>query len=177
MNFNIPGGPRLRALLESYEDNSEIQVTRTSTSNVDVNTTDILQDDAVLKRTQSIEASKGSIADTVNSNRSSYERLSVTWDDLKKQATRRSSVEDTSGIQSNDWSSETQSETQMNPLYLCDELPLTSGGCGSDFVQVCSISIEYSSGKKEECREKRKEGKKRKKRSFRDHLKKSILIY
>nr|XP_050865159.1 uncharacterized protein LOC127070778 isoform X1 [Vespula vulgaris]XP_050865160.1 uncharacterized protein LOC127070778 isoform X1 [Vespula vulgaris] len=135
------GGPRLRALLESYEDNSEIQVTRTSTSNVDVNTTDILQDDAVLKRTQSIEASKGSIADTVNSNRSSYERLSVTWDDLKKQATRRSSVEDTSGIQSNDWSSETQSETQMNPLYLCDELPLTSGGCGSDFVQARSTAI------------------------------------
>ncbi|XP_035736504.1 uncharacterized protein LOC118447977 isoform X2 [Vespa mandarinia] len=137
------GDSRLRALLESFEDNEEIQINMRNKSNVDVNTTDILRDDAVLKRMQSTEASKCSITDTINSNRSSYEGLSVTWDDLKKQQpTRRSSVEDTSGIQSNDWSSETQSETQMNPLYLCDELALTSSGdCASDFVQVRSTAI------------------------------------
>ncbi|XP_043490107.1 uncharacterized protein LOC122516397 [Polistes fuscatus] len=155
------GDQRLRALLESYnknEDNSKIQITRTSSPNPVVNTTSILQDDAVLKRMTTktttttttmttTEASKASTTDTI-SNRSSYERLSVTWDDLKKQpvtaTTRRSSVEDTSGIQSNGWSSETQSDTQTNPpLYLCDELGNTasSGVCSTDFVQVRSTAI------------------------------------
>ncbi|XP_015181649.1 PREDICTED: uncharacterized protein LOC107069136 [Polistes dominula] len=156
------GDQRLRALLESYnknEDNSKILINRTSSPNPVVNTTSILQDDAVLKRmtttttttTTTTEVSKASTTDTI-SNRSSYERLSVTWDDLKKQSvvtatattTRRSSVEDTSGIQSNDWSSETQSDTQTNPpLYFCDELGNNSSSdvCSTDFIQVQSTPI------------------------------------
>ncbi|XP_076178218.1 uncharacterized protein LOC143152228 [Ptiloglossa arizonensis] len=51
-----------------------------------------------------------------------YERLSVTWENCKKTETCSSSLEDTSGIQSNDWSSDTHSDIQNTPLCLFDEL-------------------------------------------------------
>ncbi|XP_076752011.1 uncharacterized protein LOC143424085 isoform X1 [Xylocopa sonorina] len=58
--------------------------------------------------------------------RSSYERLNVAWEDCEKMGTRSSSLEDTSGIQSNDWSSDTHSDQQNAPLCLCDELATTN---------------------------------------------------
>lgn len=57
------------------------------------------------------------------SKRSSCERLNITWDEPKKLTTRSSSsLEDTSGVQSN-WSSDTHSDLQNSaPRCLCDEL-------------------------------------------------------
>ncbi|XP_054006352.1 uncharacterized protein LOC128891140 [Hylaeus anthracinus] len=60
------------------------------------------------------------------SERSSEEGLSISWEDWKKIDTRSSSLEDTSGIQSNDWSSDTHSDTQNTPLCLFDELASTN---------------------------------------------------
>ncbi|CAK9830633.1 hypothetical protein ANTRET_LOCUS7771 [Anthophora retusa] len=60
------------------------------------------------------------------SKRSSYERLHVTWENCGKMGTRSSSLEDTSGIQSNDWSSDTYSDLQNTPLCLYDELTTTN---------------------------------------------------
>ncbi|XP_043262512.1 uncharacterized protein LOC122403212 [Colletes gigas] len=57
---------------------------------------------------------------------SSYERLPVAWEDCKKTETCNSSLEDTSGIQSNDWSSDTYSDIQNTPLCLSDELASTN---------------------------------------------------
>ncbi|XP_012059218.1 PREDICTED: uncharacterized protein LOC105622402 [Atta cephalotes] len=62
---------------------------------------------------------------TGDSSRSSYDRLNSTWDDCKGSATRPPSLEDTSGIQSYDWSLETQSDAQ-NTMCLCDELAIAS---------------------------------------------------
>lgn len=59
------------------------------------------------------------------SKRSSYERLNITWEDCGKMGTRTSSLEDTSGIQSN-WSSDTHSDLQSTPLCLSDELAATN---------------------------------------------------
>lgn len=56
------------------------------------------------------------------SDSSSCERLNGTWEELSK-ATRRSSREDTSGIHSNDWSSDALSDA---PVCLCDELATAS---------------------------------------------------
>ncbi|XP_026670638.1 uncharacterized protein LOC108626465 isoform X2 [Ceratina calcarata] len=59
--------------------------------------------------------------------KSSYDKLNVTWEDIGgKMGTRSSSLDDTSGIQSNDWSSDTHSDLQNTPLSLCDELAATS---------------------------------------------------
>ncbi|KZC04275.1 PREDICTED: uncharacterized protein LOC107186636 [Dufourea novaeangliae] len=58
--------------------------------------------------------------------RSSYEGLNVTWEDCKKIETRSSSLEDTSGIHSNDWSSDSHSDLQNTPLCLSDELASTN---------------------------------------------------
>ncbi|XP_015596755.2 uncharacterized protein LOC107268467 [Cephus cinctus] len=59
------------------------------------------------------------------SSRSSYERLNEFWEDDDGNLILRSSQEDTSGIQSNDWSSDGPSESQT-PLCLCDELATAS---------------------------------------------------
>ncbi|XP_011869471.1 PREDICTED: uncharacterized protein LOC105562913 [Vollenhovia emeryi] len=61
---------------------------------------------------------------TIDSSRSSYDRLNSTWDDCK--ATRPTSLDDTSGIQSYEWSLETQSDAQSTPMCLCDELAIAS---------------------------------------------------
>ncbi|RLU21870.1 hypothetical protein DMN91_006247 [Ooceraea biroi] len=62
-----------------------------------------------------------------SSSRLSYDRLNSTWDDCKGSITHLSSLEDTSGIQSNDWSMETPSDTTQNtPMSLCDELGIIS---------------------------------------------------
>ncbi|XP_031841923.1 uncharacterized protein LOC116431100 [Nomia melanderi] len=58
--------------------------------------------------------------------RSSNEGLNVTWEDCKRIETRSSSMDDTSGIQSNDWSSDTYSDLQNTPLCLSDELASTN---------------------------------------------------
>lgn len=132
--------PRLKSLLESYDEKSEVRITRPNFESSEVLHDDTPQDSfAVVNRTQPITLQAST--DTI-SNRSSYERLSVTWDDFKKQATRRSSLEDTSGIHSNDWSSETQSDTQANPpLCLCDELAVASNDYGTDYAQVQGTAI------------------------------------
>ncbi|KAK2582379.1 hypothetical protein KPH14_004708 [Odynerus spinipes] len=134
------GAPRLKALLESYEEKPDIRIARQNSESFEV-LRDVTPQDSfsVANRTQpnTLQAS----TDTI-SNRSSYERLSVTWEDFKKQtSTRRSSLEDTSGIHSNDWSSETQSDTQTNPLCLCDELAVASSDFSTDYGQVRSTAI------------------------------------
>lgn len=58
------------------------------------------------------------------SKRSSYDKLNITWEDCGKIGTRSSSL-DTSGIQSNDWSSDTHSDLQNTFLCLSDELATT----------------------------------------------------
>ncbi|XP_076279948.1 uncharacterized protein LOC143208898 isoform X2 [Lasioglossum baleicum] len=58
--------------------------------------------------------------------RSSNEGLNVSWEDCKRIETRSSSMDDTSGIQSNDWSSDTHSDLQNTPLCLSDELATTN---------------------------------------------------
>nr|XP_033328687.1 uncharacterized protein LOC117221665 isoform X1 [Megalopta genalis] len=58
--------------------------------------------------------------------RSSNEGLNVTWEDCKRIETRSSSMDDTSGIQSNDWSSDTHSDLQSTPLCLSVELASTN---------------------------------------------------
>ncbi|XP_078049726.1 uncharacterized protein LOC144476526 isoform X2 [Augochlora pura] len=57
---------------------------------------------------------------------SSNERLNVTWEDCKRIETPSSSMDDTSGIQSNDWSSDTHSDLQITPLCLSVELASTN---------------------------------------------------
>lgn len=61
---------------------------------------------------------------TISSSRSSCDRLNSTWDDCKDLTSRPASLEDTSGIQSNDWSLE--SEARSTPMCLCDELAIAS---------------------------------------------------
>ncbi|XP_018400824.1 PREDICTED: uncharacterized protein LOC108778205 [Cyphomyrmex costatus] len=63
---------------------------------------------------------------TGDSSRSSYDRLNSTWDGCKGSVTRPLSLENTSGIQSYDWSLETQSDAQNTPMCLCDELAIAS---------------------------------------------------
>ncbi|XP_029167727.1 LOW QUALITY PROTEIN: uncharacterized protein LOC114938123 [Nylanderia fulva] len=63
---------------------------------------------------------------TFSSSRSSYDRLNSTWDDCKDLISRPVSLEDTSGIQSYDWSLEMQSEARSTPMCLCDELAIAS---------------------------------------------------
>lgn len=59
--------------------------------------------------------------------KTSYDKLNITWEDIGgRMGTRSSSLDDTSGIQSNDWSSDTHSDLQNTPLSLCDELAATS---------------------------------------------------
>ncbi|XP_077268449.1 uncharacterized protein LOC143900686 isoform X2 [Temnothorax americanus] len=79
---------------------------------------------------------------TVDSSRSSYNRLNSTWDDCKGPASRRSSsLEDTSGIQSYDWSLETQSDAQNTPMCLCDELAIASRDHAANFANNRGLVI------------------------------------
>ncbi|XP_011156605.2 uncharacterized protein LOC105193738 isoform X2 [Solenopsis invicta] len=71
---------------------------------------------------------------TTDSSRSSYHRLNSTWDDCKDPTTRPSSLEDTSGIQSYDWSLETQSDSRNTPMCLCDELAIALNARTAHFV-------------------------------------------
>lgn len=77
---------------------------------------------------------------TIASSRSSYDRLNSTWSDCKGPATRPSSLEDTSGIQSYDWSLETQSDVQNTPMCLCDELAIASKDHAANFANVRSLA-------------------------------------
>lgn len=79
---------------------------------------------------------------TGDSSRSSYDGLNSTWDDYKGPTTRPSSLEDTSGIQSYDWSLETQSDAQNTPMCLCDELAIASKDHPAIFTNVCSFVSE-----------------------------------
>ncbi|EFN73859.1 hypothetical protein EAG_06501 [Camponotus floridanus] len=63
---------------------------------------------------------------TISSSRSSYDRLNSIGDNYKDLISRPLSLEDTSGIQSNDWSLETQSDARSTPMCLCDELAIAS---------------------------------------------------
>ncbi|XP_018059261.1 PREDICTED: uncharacterized protein LOC108694347 [Atta colombica] len=78
---------------------------------------------------------------TGDSSRSSYDRLNSTWDDCKGSATRPPSLEDTSGIQSYDWSLETQSDAQNTPMCLCDELAIASKVHTANFANDRGIAI------------------------------------
>lgn len=74
---------------------------------------------------------------TFDSSRSSYDRLNSSSDDCKDLTTRSSSsLEDTSGIQSYDWSLETQSDAQNTPICLCDELAIASKDHTASFANV-----------------------------------------
>ncbi|KYN12299.1 PREDICTED: uncharacterized protein LOC108767513 [Trachymyrmex cornetzi] len=78
---------------------------------------------------------------TGDSSRSSYNRLNSTWDDCKGSTTRPPSLEDTSGIQSYDWSLETQSDAQNTPMCLCDELAIASKERTANFANDRSTAI------------------------------------
>ncbi|XP_076668066.1 uncharacterized protein LOC143368836 [Andrena cerasifolii] len=87
---------------------------------------DLAKGGDTLAITEELEPTALQTPDLANA-RPSYERLNVTWEDCKKMGTRSSSLEDTSGIQSNDWSSDTHSSDLQNaPLCLCDELASTN---------------------------------------------------
>lgn len=79
-------------------------------------------DDHPTDRDRSVQ-STGTIS---SSSRSSYDRLNSIGDDCKGPISRPLSLEDTSGIQSNDWSLETQSDARSTPMCLCDELAIAS---------------------------------------------------
>jgi len=82
---------------------------------------------------------------TVTSSSSSYDRLDSTWNDCKGPVTRPSSLEDTSGIQSYDWSLETQSDAQNTPMCLCDELAIASKDRTVNFTNVRFFRITKGS--------------------------------
>ncbi|XP_012235919.1 putative leucine-rich repeat-containing protein DDB_G0290503 isoform X2 [Linepithema humile] len=79
--------------------------------------------------------------ETFSSNRSSYDRLNSTLDNYKNLTNCLSSLDDTSGIQSNDWSLETQSDMQYTPMSLCDELAIASRSHTSSFATDRSTAI------------------------------------
>ncbi|OAD54059.1 hypothetical protein WN48_08392 [Eufriesea mexicana] len=72
------------------------------------------------------DCDKSDSLQTPDSIGKSYEKLNVTWENCGKMGTRSSSLDDTSGIQSNDWSSDSHSDLQNTPLCLCDELATTN---------------------------------------------------
>lgn len=74
------------------------------------------------------------------SKRSSYDKLNITWEDCGKMGTRSSSL-DTSGIQSNDWSSDTHSDLQNTFLCLSDELATTDYKLDNSQVLLFKRSI------------------------------------
>ncbi|XP_076245095.1 uncharacterized protein LOC143185743 [Calliopsis andreniformis] len=82
-------------------------------------------DDSIAKTEDQKKSTSLQTLDLIG-KRPSYERLNVTWEDCKKMETPSSSLEDTSGIQSNDWSSDSHSDLQNTPLCLCDELASTN---------------------------------------------------
>lgn len=69
---------------------------------------------------------RGRSTETISSSRSSCDRLDSTWDNCNAPGTRLHSLEDTSGIQSNDCSSDAQSDAPDMPMRLCDELAIAS---------------------------------------------------
>ncbi|XP_050456713.1 uncharacterized protein LOC126854233 isoform X2 [Cataglyphis hispanica] len=78
---------------------------------------------------------------TISSSRSSYDRLNSIGDN-KDLISRPLSLEDTSGIQSNDWSLETQSDSRStHPMCLCDELAIASRDCIGTFRNHRDIAI------------------------------------
>lgn len=74
---------------------------------------------------------------TISSSRSSYDRLNSIGDNCKGLISRPLSLEDISGIQSNDWSLETESDTRSTPMCLCDELAIASRDYIVNFGNVC----------------------------------------
>lgn len=76
---------------------------------------------------------------TISSSRSSYDRLNSIGDNCKDLISRPLSLEDTSGIQSNDWSLETQSDARSTPMCLCDELAIASRNSIVSFENVRSL--------------------------------------
>ncbi|KAL6429455.1 hypothetical protein ACFW04_008249 [Cataglyphis niger] len=89
---------------------------------------------------------------TISSSRSSYDRLNSIGD--KDLISRPLSLEDTSGIQSNDWSLESDSRS-THPMCLCDELAIASRDCigafrnHRDINEVTSILENLQSDAKE----------------------------
>lgn len=77
----------------------------------------------------------------VDNNSSSYDKLNSTWNDCKGPTTRPSPLEDTSSIQSYDWSLETQSDAQNTPMCLCDELAIASKDHSANFANNRGIVV------------------------------------
>lgn len=75
---------------------------------------------------------------TISSSRSSYDRLNSIGDN-KGSISRPLSLEDTSGIQSTDWS--LQSDSRSTPMCLCDELAIASRDCIGSFGNDRNIAI------------------------------------
>lgn len=99
---------------------------------------DTSKDPIVADRRQSIRLQTSS--DTID-GRSSCDRLNLSWEDCKKLTTLASSVEDTSGIQSNDWSSDTHSDARTTSLCLYDELAIASRDSTLDLTQGRIMSL------------------------------------
>ncbi|XP_032674864.1 uncharacterized protein LOC116845833 [Odontomachus brunneus] len=76
--------------------------------------------------------------ETVSSSRSSYDKLNSIWDDCHEPDAHLYSLEDTSGIQSNDCSSDKQSDT---PMSLCDELAIASKDLVDDYANNRGTAI------------------------------------
>lgn len=75
---------------------------------------------------------------TISSSRSSYDRLNSIGDN-KGSISRPLSLEDTSGIQSTDWS--LQSDSRSTPMCLCDELAIASRDCIGSFGNVMLFRV------------------------------------
>ncbi|KMQ95540.1 hypothetical protein RF55_4238 [Lasius niger] len=118
------GATQLRALLNLPITGVRTHVVSSSVferADGDFNTSVRSSDDHPVDRDRSARSTG-----TISSSRSSYDRLNSTWDDFKDPISRPLSLEDTSGIQSNDWSLETQSDARSTPMCLCDELAIAS---------------------------------------------------
>lgn len=137
--MNVAGATQLRALLNLPITGVRTHVVSSSVferADGDFNTSVRSSDDHPVDRDRSAQSTG-----TISSSRSSYDRLNSTWDDFKDPISRPLSLEDTSGIQSNDWSLETQSDARSTPMCLCDELAIASRDRIVNFRNVRALYI------------------------------------
>lgn len=83
--------------------------------------------------------------ETISSSRSSNDGFNSTWDNCKRTAICRHSLEDTADIQSYDWSSNAHNDTRKgSSMCLYDELAIASGDHTVNFANVRSHALYLS---------------------------------